>query len=375
MRRVKSLLLGLVLSAAFSPFLLASSTEVLYVVRTSAAANVLTYNVDPNTGLAIQIGAVALPSRTLTPLWINGKNFLYVWDSSDLWVYPTDAEGLPNSQPIQHLLANFTRPITSFVVDPMGHYAYAVMSWIDSNDNYNAQFVLFTIDAQTGKLTDTGDVVATYGPDPYKWLASFGFGVTGTKLWTGYTVNAPFTCIVGYDYYPVWANGRLGPQGGGTSADCGGNVVAVAASDTVVASAQNCCGPGAGELTIASPNGDTFECSTDMQAVCGDVLYGLSFDPTSRNLFIMNGSANQIEIARVNFAASRLVLTPSVIPLANSDAGSPWLLFSPDARLVYAVNRGVIEVYVFAADQGDLITNQSLVVQSIANVVTTTLPN
>jgi len=377
MRRVRGLLLGSALCVAFAPFLSASPTEVLYVVLgQSAAANVSTYNVDPDTGLATQVGsAVRLPSQTFIPLWINGNNFLYVWGGSDLWVYPTDAKGLPSSQPIQHLLTNFSHPMTSFVVDPKGHYAYAVISWVDSNYNYNALFVLFTIDSMTGKLTDTNNVVATYGPDPYTWLNSFGFGATGTKLWTEYTVNAPFTCEIGYKYYPVDDNGLLGSLQYGIGADCGGNWVAVAASDAAMASALNCCGQGWGELTILSASGETLECSTDMQAVCGDNLYSLNFDPTSKNLFILDGNAGRVDVARVDFAASRLTLTSSFIPVGGSATFVvlPWLVFSPDARLVYAVMPGVIRIYVFAADQGDLVTNKTLAVHG--PIVVTTLPN
>jgi hypothetical protein len=99
-----------------------------------------------------------------------------------VWLYLTNAQGVPRSRPTQHLSFNFPHPVTSFLADPDGKFAYAGMIWVDTK-NYNnyAAVVLFTIDQTTGKL-NTGTRVTTYGPHPYTGLTGFLFGLSGKRL-------------------------------------------------------------------------------------------------------------------------------------------------------------------------------------------------
>jgi hypothetical protein len=389
MSRARGLVFGFLFCLIASPFVAASSTEVLYVVQRLSLSNrqwqdnpasVLTYNIDPATAVATQVGkAVILASTTFSPLTVNGRNLLYVWNSTGFWVYGTDSNGVPNAEPLQHLQADFAYPVNGFVVDPKGHYAYAVIQWDDSNQNYTAKFVLFTIDPVTGKLTNTNHVVATYGPAGYTSLISFMFGTTGRKLWVESWDDGPHTCGLEYNYYPVQPDGLLEPeQSGNVGMDCT-EAGAIAVTDSLGGSAMNCCGRGDGWLTVSSTVsstvGHTIQCDAGMLPLCGDDIDALTFDPTNENLFVTDGDTSEIYITRMDFVHLRLLQTSSSIPFETFVGGVPAIFFSPDAQLVYAVYGSNIHIYGFEPEQGNLTVDTTMRTPQHVNIVLATLAN
>jgi hypothetical protein len=245
------------------------------------------------------------------------------------------------------------------------------MVWGNYPDNY-ASFVLFTIDQSTGKLTNTKQVVATYSHE-YIGFLSFTFGLQGGKLFGEYLDDGPYTSIFGYDYYPVnQTTGQLGKlqslyyaQTGECETSC-----KVTVTSQLSAAEGVCCGPGSGFLVIANnSSGSNFACQASDQTFCGDDVANLAIDPANTNLFYGDATVNETYIGNINFTTSQLSASPSTIP------GTPPVYFSPDSRLVYAVNSNDIGIYALHPSTGILSATTTLPDSGAVNIATATLHN
>jgi hypothetical protein len=373
--RLFSLSAILLVTTSLAPTSLTASTsvEVLYVATPQTSnASLVTYNVDPATAVAIQAGsAVTVGATNIDPLTVGTRHVIYVWDANNVWLYLTNAQGVPQSRPAQHLKFNFPHPVTTFLADPDGKFAYAGMIWVSQNpyNNY-AAVVLFTIDPSTGKLTNTGTTVATYGPDPYTGLTGFLFGLSGKRLYASYFDNGPFTCIPGYDYYTVnQQTGHLGPLTGLLSANgsCSGPT-SIALTDQLTSYSSSCCGQGSGYLSVHRiGTNQTINCGPQNVTFCGDEVGHLNLDPASQNVFFGDLDTGLTELGHLNFTTSQILATGSTI------AGNPQLYFSPDSRLVYASNTSDIGIYALQSSTGTLGANTTLPDAANAGIATTTL--
>ena len=213
MSRLATVVLPVLFSAAIC-FAASADVEVLYVVQPAdgGAFNLLTYNVDPASAVAHRVGpAVTIPTNLMDTLTLNGKHLLYVYNTTDVWLYVTDGHGVPQGQAIEDFKFNLRYGVARFLVDPNGKFAYAGSTWTDYN-GYNAGVTLFTVNQSTGRLTNTRKVVATYGPSVWVPVGDFIMGSSGEKLYEQIdSYFAPFTCGLLYDYFPVsQVSGRLG---------------------------------------------------------------------------------------------------------------------------------------------------------------------
>ena len=350
--------------------LAASGVEVLYLAEAQGGQySVLTYNVNPSSAVAMQVGQpVTIDANSMDPLTVNGNHFLYVWNATDVWVYPTNANGVPNSQPSQHLVFSFPYPVYSFVADPDGMFAYAVYNWTDSQNNVNTDIILFTIDQQTGELTNTEQVVGTYGPNQYIVMDNALFGVSGKRLYTHWSDDGPHTYGIGYYYYPVnQATGALGKVQNlfyAQTLQCGSSC-GVAISDPTSSSAGACCGPGSGSIVFANnSNGQNFACETEF-AFCNDDVARLYLDPLGRNVFVEDSTVKRVYVAHIDFANSQLIPT-------SSAPGTPPLDFSPDSRLIYAINSNDIGIYALQSSTGHITATSTLPDSGEVSVATAT---
>jgi hypothetical protein len=355
-------------------FAAASSVEVLYVTETRAGkTSLLTYNVNPATAAATEVGGpISIEATSIDPVTVGIRHVIYVWNSKNVWTYLTDANGVPDAEPEQDLTFKFPNPVTTFVADPDGKFAYAGVAWWDSQtETNNATVYLFAIDPSTGELTNLDEAVAQYGPNPYIGLTGFSFGLKGNKLFASDYNSAPYTCEPGYDYYPVnQSTGHLGSlENIYEDGFCSGNT-AVAVTDQIAGGGGACCGQGSGGLgVIQISTGRQIDCDSSMLTFCGDDEDGLYFDPASRNVFFADYDTKEIYIGRLNFAKGVITESASAIP------GGPQLYFSPDSLLVYALYKHNVEIYVFRSSTGTLIANTSLALQGEVNIITTTLQN
>jgi hypothetical protein len=208
------LLLTLFLTLCANSLAQTSSTvEVLYVAGPQGTSSVYlhTYDVNPQTAVASKVGsAIPVHSGSIDPLTIGTSHYIYLWNSNGVWLYPTNANGVPTSTASQHLTFAFAHPVYRFLVDPDGKFAYAAMVWTDTAGNSDASIRLFTINQSNGKLTNTNRIVASYS-NAYIGFIDFLFGSQGGQLFAKYLDNGPYTTIFGFDYYPVnQTTGQLG---------------------------------------------------------------------------------------------------------------------------------------------------------------------
>ena len=351
----------------------ASSVEVLYVTKSlNGQSSLLTYHVNSTTAVATQVGQpVPVQATSVDPITVGGQRVIYVWNSENVWTYLTNEGGIPNAQPEQHLSFDFPHPVTTFVADPNGKFAYAGVSWWDSKtENNYATVYLYTIDPSTGELK-LDQAATQYGPDPYIGLTSFSFGLNGNQLFAGFFNDGPFTCENGYSSYPVdQSTGLLGSlttiiEGG----SCSG-ISAVAVTDQVGGGAGGPCGQGCGGISVLQiATSKWINCTDSMLTFCGDEVAsnGLYFDPASRNVFFADTNTNQIEIGGLNFTDETIVATDSTIP------GIPKLYFSPDSRLVYAQYSQAILISAFRPSTGQIGVNTLLPVRGQTTIATATL--
>lgn len=346
---MRRLLVCLATILSLTSLSLASSVvEVLYLAQPQGNGSLLlTYKVSPKNAVAQQIGSTDLPASSMVPLTVGKTHLLYVWNSTDVWVYTTDANGVPQSKPSQHLTFGFAHPVQAFIADRDGKFAYAAVTWYDNQGNFTAQLMLLTIDPATGLLTNTGRTAASYGPSQYFPLESFFFLGSHTRLYTLQVDDGPHTCIQNYDYFPVdQTTGLLGNMkplvGWG---DCG-NMSAGTVSDVAMATSDAPYGQGSGTVVVRRiANGEQITCTTTMLTFCGDESNSLAFDPTSRNLFFSDYDSVQVLLAHIDWASGKLLATGSIPSL-------PSLFFSPDSKLVYAIDTNEVESYAFDSASG-----------------------
>jgi hypothetical protein len=308
---------------------------------------------------------------SIDPLTIGASHYIYLWNSNGVWLYSTNAKGAPTGTPSQHLAFSFAHPVYSFLVDPDGKFAYAAMVWGNYPDNY-ASIVLFTINQSNGALTNTNQVVASYSHQ-YIGFTNFLFGSGPWKLFAKYLDDGPHTGAVGYDYYPV--NQTTGQLGNLQSLFYAQTFECITSCDVTItsglsAAAGVCCGPGSGYVQIArNGSGQNFACQASDQTFCGDDVANLAIDPANANLFFGDATVNETFIGNIDFTTSQFTASPSTIP------GTPPVYFSPDSRLVYAVNSNDIGIYSLKTSTGTLSATTTLPDSGGVNIATATLHN
>ncbi len=332
--------------------------EVLYVAGPQSSSNVLlsTYIVDPTTAAAAQVGkSIQVASGSLIPLSIGTSHYLYLWNSSGVWLYRADAQGVPWETPSQQLVFSFPHPVNTFLINPNGKFAYAALGWGDSQGSEN-KIVLFTINQSTGELTNTNKVVASY-TNEYTGFLNFSFGQQGIALFGKYLDDGPFTSDFGYDYYPVnQTTGGLGALQSMFYAQAYECETSCTVTVTDVLSAEDgvCCGPGSGFLTVTlTSTGEQILCPPS-DTFCADDVARLAIDPANANVFFGDQTNNETYILNVDFSEGQLNASSSTIP------ETPPIYFSPDNRLVYAVNQDDIGIYALHPATGSLPASTSL---------------
>ena len=351
-----------------------AQTEVLYVAtpQTGQPWSLATYNVDPTTAAAAQVGsAVNVESANIIPLTVGSLHVIYVWTHTDVWVYSTDASGVPASNPSQHLTFGFPRPVTSFVVDPIGKFAYGADTWTDANGNNYAAIYLLTIDPSNGNLTNTQELAATYGPELYVGYVNYSFGAGGGRLFAKYNDFAPFTCNYGYDEYPVnQTTGALGTLGGVERVDseCA-SFISLAVSDQLSGYSNNCCGFNSGDIRVRLiATGQQIDCKNHNFHWCGDIGEPY-FDPASENLFFNDNTLNLLFVSRLDFTDAKLIPTAQLPATASLN-----LQFSPDDALFYSALPTGVNIYAFQAATGKVGASTTLSQATQPAIVATTLP-
>jgi hypothetical protein len=357
----------------------AGTKEVLYVAGPQGSSNVVlyTYIVDPFTAAATQVGnAIHVDSGSVVALSIGTSHYLYLWNTAGVSLYPTHADGAPLAAPSQHIAFSFGHPVNTFLVDPDGKFAYAALGWPYYAGSKNS-IILFTIDQSTGELTNTNQVVASY-TNVYTGFVDFLFEQQGGALFGRYLDNGPYTSATGYAYYRVNQTtgglGKLQNMLWTQTYECG-TTCAVAVTDLLSAQDGLCCGPPSGEIvvTLTSSNGaKQASCpapGAGDSGFCTDDVANLAIDPANANVFFGDKTASETYVLNVDFPAEQLTPSSSTIP------GTPRIYFSPDSRLVYAVNQSDIGIYALQTATGSLTASTILPDSGTVSIATVSSEN
>ena len=192
----------LVLIALFVPALAilpahaapALAVQVVYLENNNV---ITTYDVNPTTGKMTPVGhpLTIEAAQYLGPISsLPNGHFIYIlWQDANrenhVSVYATNSWGVPNRSPLQTI--GSTR-LGRFEVDPDGKFAYALMGWIDAKGELNSNIRLFTIDSGSGKLTESKQIQAHYGPTTTTALTSMASTPVAVNF-TTITVSASIT--------------------------------------------------------------------------------------------------------------------------------------------------------------------------------------
>jgi hypothetical protein len=349
-----------------------NTVDVLYVQQNDS---ILTYNVNPQTGEATPVGQPLtlnalnnyiglIPSpkdHFLNVLWFDTSNKKY------LYVYDTDAFGVPQATPVQRMSAIY---IAGFQADPNGKYDYALRLWQNAKGEYVSDIRLFTVDPSSGKLTESPVVQARYAPNYYYTAGLFGFNGSGSRMYDTWSVNFDGEAASTYYYRTVDPNtGALGPDtkffywSDWTSSDqvvLTSNLIVDLSRPDSLQQYQT-----VKVFRLANNGTPLINCTAAMLAAC-NTTGNIVVDPSGQYVFLSSG--NVLQVARIDLSNKQIVDTGNSVP------GSPQLFFSQDGLLVYALTtdyttgNGTIQVYRFDKQTGALTAGSQISLSTVWNL-------
>jgi hypothetical protein len=349
----------LCLLVCFASFAFAQTTpvQVVYVLE---GKTIVTYNVNPQTLYASQVGS-PLTVYDATPGYgvlypSPNDHFIYFvapdsHNNEHLWVFATDASGVPQAPAAQQMALNGFWDGLRF--DPRSNFAYMVVK-SPNPANYNATYFLrrYAVDPASGRLSQA-IVEAQYvlPDDPsgsYCWLSLFGFNPAATSLYDAVVCSNRDT--EGGTYFERTLNSQTGALGPDvqiyTWSGGGGGYENVQFAHNLMFDfvAPNNFQQGINWVNIDPVKPNTtpaVHCTANMLEACGNAT-GVAH-PSGKYLF-MQISQDTTQIERVEVWQHKIVDTGNYIPYQFGR-------FSPDGSLVYGIlNQGTsytLEIYGF----------------------------
>jgi hypothetical protein len=322
-----------------------SPVQVFYI---AAGSTLYTYNVNPQTLQATQVGTITLPESVYPNLVAspNGRFLYYTAYLNDndqghrLYVYDTNGDGAPGASPVQKLTA---QQLSGVWVHPNGKFLYSIAVGAENQQQQTTPYSILRnlVNPENGKLSQTvteANYTLETGSSSnncYLWL--FGFNPTGTVLYDGVLCSGPHgSGSATYNQRTVdLQTGALGPDEEiyyYSEYAAGENVVVQFANNLMFAfvSYYN-QGPNANLVDVyQTSNASTpaINCSATMWVICGDFNNALAH-PSGQYVFLSDTS-NVTEIGAVNLNTQQISQTSSL----PYDVGK----FSPDGSIVYGVN-------------------------------------
>lgn len=330
---------------AQSPSNIGNTSPSLQIVYVIDGSTLTTYNVDPQTLQPTPVGMTTLqesvyPGLTTSP---NGRILYYTayqnfnQQGEKLYVYNTNSLGVPNTQPIQTLIA---KGDFSFQVDPTGEFLFLAHQG-PVGSQYTSYFIVrFVIDQSTGKISQPV-TEARYKLDSnalYCSLGISGMNAAGTKLYDTISCGYPHggARATYYERTVDPLTGALGPDqevlawDNGTGFDQSVQFVKGLVFDLVINNYQQ----GANQLNVyhLKPSLSTplIQCTASMLADCGNDFFGRAH-PSAQYVFMVNPQTSMTNIDKVELNSKQIVATSSTIPYEVQQ-------FSPDGKIAYAAN-------------------------------------
>jgi hypothetical protein len=343
---------------------LTTPVQVVYVVD---GASIVTYDVDPQSLYATQVGTPLNLSGTF--YWLApspNDHFLYVitYDTNykkHLFVYATDASGVPQTPATEEISATY---LYGLQIDPKANFAYLVYGLPSGLYNTLYEIQRFAVNPSTGQISQP-QIEAKYrlsnGAEgtTYCGLAILGFNAAGSKLYD--EVSCGSHGGNNATYYERTINlqtGALGPDAqiyswsNGTEGGEGIQFVHDLMFDFVM---PNNYQQGVDRVNIypAVPNVSKplLQCTASMLQACG--YAGGVVHPSGKYIFMMI-SQGTTQIDKVKLNQKKIVDTGNYIPYQFGQ-------FSPDGTLVYGIynsNPGYyIEIFAFNTATSAVTTN------------------
>jgi hypothetical protein len=338
-------------------------SSAVQIVYTIDGSTLTTYNVDPETLQAAPVGTTPL-LESIYPGLITSQNGHFIYytaykdysqDNHELYVYDTNASGVPNGTPVQQISI---KPLIGLVAHPDGKFLYSVEMGPSNGQTSPFAIVRNLIDQSNGRLgasaTEAKYVLDTESSGNDCYLAILGFNHAGTTMYDAILCSGPHGSGTStyYEREVDLQTGALGPdkQVYTWNTYAGSDYENVQFRNNLMFDfAQTMFSGDSVNVYRVQPNVSTplINCTSSMSAVCGNFQYSLAH-PSGQYVFLFD-STNTTNIGKVNLSTKQIVQTGS-IPYEVQE-------FSPDGSIAYGVNdvNGAleIEIYGFNASSGE----------------------
>jgi hypothetical protein len=326
--------------------------QVVYAVN---GTTLTTFNVDPQTLQATQAGTTTLrasssPALVASP---NGRFLYYTATTSDhrLYVYDTNASGVPNSKPAQTVIAK--QLFGNVVVHPGGQFLYAVaVGPVYAGPTANYAIVRNMIDQSNGKISQPVTEASYQLPDiddaGFCTLNILGFNPAGDTMYDDIFCSYPFTLSATYNQRSVnLQTGALGPDEELYYWNYEGGIEIVQFQNNRLFDFAE--PPEYEENTVTVyqaqvPLAQIVSCTASMLTVCSDFQYGLAH-PSGQYAFLIDPNG-LTDVAQVDSTTQQLVQT-GTIPYSVQQ-------FSPEGTIAYGTVGSDIEITGFNVQNGQV---------------------
>jgi hypothetical protein len=350
--------------AASSALPSSTPAQVVYVINNSILT---TYDVNPQTLQATQVGASTLPESLYGGIATspNGK-FLYYTQFSgnpqqeELYVYQTNASGVPNSTPVQTLTAT---GLQGFVFDPISNFVYVSFEGPQGTENTPYAIERYVMDPATGKLSEPV-VEAKYSLDSSEGGLFCSLGImnvnpAGTELYDQIPCSNPYGEQATYNERAInTTTGALGPDvqiysWNNDETQTGQSISFVKTlmfeffEDTAESDA-NMVNVYPARQNETMP---VISCGTEQYAPCGDFI-STRVHPSAQYVFLTDPTSTTY-IGQVNLSSRQIVPDSSSIPYEVQ-------AFSPDGTIAYGANdvNGALDIEIYGFNAGTGVVTQ-----------------
>jgi hypothetical protein len=338
-----------------------SAVQVFYL---AAGSSLYTYNVNPQTLQATQVGTLTLPESVYPNLVAspNGRFLYYAAYLNDndqghmLYVYDTNGDGVPGTTPVQQVKA---QQLSGMWVHPNGKFLYSIAVGAENQKQQTTPYSIVRnlVNSENGKLsqaTSEADYTLETGSSSnncYLWI--FGFNPTGTMMYDGILCSGPHgSGSATYNQRTVdLETGALGPdqQTYSYSYYAGSEGVNVQFANNLMFAFVSYYnqGPNANLVEVyqtSNVNTPAVDCTSSMWTVCGDFTEALAH-PSGQYVFLSDPTA-VTDIGRVNLSTQQISQTSSIPNYVQQ--------FSPDGSIVYGSNEtnGTWDIDIYGFDVG-----------------------
>jgi hypothetical protein len=339
-----------------------STVQVLYVVDNSVLT---TYNIDPQTFQATAVGTTTMPAAKYVDLIPspNGQFIYYLANPTyysghqKLYVFDTDATGVPGSTPVQATNAN---QLGGLAVNPAGTFFYSVAIGPAGPQTTNYSIVRNVISPVNGSLSQPV-TEATYALDNDPSgndcnLDILGFNPAGTTLYDEIFCSGPHgSGSETFNQRTVDSQtGALGPdeQVYSFGMYAGSGYANVQFENNLLFAFNSFYnqGPNANNVQIYQTqplSAALVNCTASMLAVCGDFSTYTHAHPSGKYVFLQDTN-DLTDILQVNLTTQQLTQVNTIPENVEK--------FSPDGSVIYGDNPDDAEIRIagFNAANGEV---------------------